>query len=129
MVHVVPSPRPALMIVRKGVGGGPTLTDRLAGSHHAERWVDEPPFGPKAVAGVPTCTDRLAGSTDAKSWIDDPAFGTKAALTVVSALSATEQSLVPLHPPPLHPAKVEPLSAAALTVTSVLGAKLAVQEG
>jgi hypothetical protein len=73
MLHVVPSPGPALMIVAK------------------------------AVAGVPTCTDRLAGSTDAKSWIDDPAFGTKAALTVVSALSATEQSLVPLHPPPRLP--------------------------
>src|SRR6478609_2486584 len=41
MLHVVPSPGPALMIVAK------------------------------AVAGVPTCTDRLAGSTDAKSWIED----------------------------------------------------------
>jgi hypothetical protein len=45
----------------------------------------------------------------------------------VLAVSVTAQLSMPLHPPPDHPAKVEPLAAAAVSVTFVPDLKLAVQ--
>src|SRR2546422_6784133 len=41
------------------------------------------------------------------------------ALTVVAALSVTEQVPVPEQPPPLQPVKVEPAAGAAVKVTAV----------
>ena len=45
----------------------------------------------------------------------------------MSAASATVQVEMPEQPPPLHPEKVESLAAAAVSVTEVPCAKLAVQ--
>src|SRR2546422_6733994 len=43
----------------------------------------------------------------------------KVAVTVVAALSVTEQVPVPEQPPPLQPVKVEPAAGAAVKVTAV----------
>src|SRR2546426_7558116 len=43
----------------------------------------------------------------------------KVAVTVVAALSVTEQVPVPEQPPPLQPEKVEPTAGAAVKVTAV----------
>jgi hypothetical protein len=48
------------------------------------------------------------------------------AVTELAALNATLQLVVPVHPPD-HPAKVLPVAGASLSVTSVFGAKVAVQ--
>jgi len=50
----------------------------------------------------------------------------KVAVTVVAAESVTVQAPVPEHPPPLQPVKVEPAAGAAVSVTAVPLAKLAV---
>src|SRR5688572_13402459 len=52
-------------------------------------------------------------------------FATKLACKVSASLIVTLQLPVPLQPPPLQPPKVEPASGVALSVTSVLAAKLA----
>src|SRR5215470_149741 len=44
---------------------------------------------------------------------------TKFAVTVVAAFSVTTQVPVPVHPPPLQPVNVEPVCAAAVSVTTV----------
>jgi hypothetical protein len=51
----------------------------------------------------------------------------KVAVTCWLALNVTTQEPVPLHPPPLQPAKDELAAAAAVRVTTVPGAKLALQ--
>ena len=51
----------------------------------------------------------------------------KVAVTVVLAVSVTEQEPVPEHPPPLQPVKVEPVAGAAVRVTAVPLGKLAEQ--
>src|SRR5947199_1676642 len=51
----------------------------------------------------------------------------KVAVTVVAALRVTVQAPVPEQPPPVQPPKVEPAAGAAVSVTAVPLAKLAVQ--
>jgi len=51
----------------------------------------------------------------------------KVAVTCWLALNVTTQGPVPLHPPPLQPEKDELAAAAAVRVTTVPGAKLALQ--
>ena len=48
-------------------------------------------------------------------------------MTTVSALSATVQAPVPLHPPPLQPAKLEPALAAEFKVTCVPAGRVSPQ--
>jgi hypothetical protein len=47
------------------------------------------------------------------------------AVTASAALIVTEQVLVPVHPAPLHPANVDPLAAAAVSITTCPLVKLA----
>ena len=54
-------------------------------------------------------------------------FRVNVAVTACAALIVTAQVPVPEHPLPLHPAKLEPVLAVAVSVTTVLEAKLAVQ--
>jgi len=52
--------------------------------------------------------------------------GVKVAVTVVAAETVTTHDPVPAQPPPLQPLKVEPAAGAAVSVTAVPLAKLAV---
>jgi hypothetical protein len=52
----------------------------------------------------------------------------KVAVTLVAAFIVTTHVPVPLHPPPLQPANVEPLPAAALSVTDVPVVKFCVHD-
>src|SRR5215470_7783268 len=76
-------------------------------------------YGP--VAGLPVTTNATdpgpAGSTP----------NANVAVTVTGALPARIHGSVPPHPPPLQPLKDEPLSGAAVRVTTLPGAKLCTQ--
>ena len=68
------------------------------------------PFGALVTVPLPAPALFTVSVTDCKANV---------AVTVVAAVSVTEQEPVPEQPPPLQPLKVEPVAGLAVSVTDV----------